>query len=414
MNLRISLLRMAGMDAATCLNTTRQFSSGEKLRCHDVRASLIHASVLSGVFKALLGIVVLFSLGAAHAATANVSVINFAFSPATTDINVNDTVVWTWNGQNHNVVSTSSPQAWTASPVKSTPFSFTNKFTSAGSFPYICTVHGFTGTINVTAVSVPPPTVAIVSPTAGEVFTAPTNISVSATASDSGGTVTNVEFLLGTTVLTNVAVAPYSIIVSNVLAGDYTLTAIAANNQGARSTNSVSFSVVTPSAPPTVAIASPVTGEVFAAPANISASATASDTSGTITNVEFLLGTTVLTNVVVAPYSVVVSNVLAGDYTLMAIAVNSQGARSTNSVGFSVVTPVTSAIGKPQLASTNFVFTFNATVGLNYIVQATTNLVSTNWFTVFTNAPASNSVVTVQLPLTSAVQYYRVGRLPNP
>ena len=320
MNFKISLLRMTKVDPGTGFNVAPHFNSVEQCEGPDFRTGLSRCILPLTAVKRLLGVFILFLMGAADAATVNVSVINFAFSPATANINVDDTVVWIWNGQNHDVVSTDSPQAWPPSPVKSTPFSFTNQFTSAGSFPYECTVHGFTGTIKVTA----------------------------------------------------------------------------------------------PHTPPTVHIASPVTGTVFAAPANISISASATDSDGTVTNVEFFLGTAILTNIAVAPFSLVASNVLAGNYALAAVATDSQGARATNSVNVSVVAPVRSAISGPKLISTNFVFTFNATVGLDYIVQVSTDLLSSNWSSVFTNAPASNAVVTVQLPLTSTSQYYRVGRLPNP
>ena len=279
---------------------------------------------MSSLSRARVGLAMLafglFFGNPVHAAVVNVSVINFAFSPAVANINVNDSVVWVWAGQNHNVTSTSSPQAWPTSPTESTPFSFTNQFTSAGSFPYVCTVHGFTGTIN----------------------------------------------------------------------------------------------VVAPNLPPTVTITNPAPNSVFAVPANIKIVAMAADSDGSVTNVQFLLGTTVLGNKTAAPYSIVASNVVAGGKTITAIATDNLGARSTNSISISVVTPVATAISLPRLSSTNFVFTFNATVGLNYIVQATTALVSSNWADVFTNAPASNITVTVQLPISARASFYRVGRLPNP
>jgi plastocyanin len=96
-------------------------------------------------------------------ATVNVSIVNFAFVPATVNINVGDTVVWTWptgsstgyytSSYYHNVTSTSAPQAWPASATLTGPATFSNKFTTAGTFPYECTVHLFTGQINVASIS---------------------------------------------------------------------------------------------------------------------------------------------------------------------------------------------------------------------------------------------------------------------
>lgn len=183
----------------------------------------------------------------AFAAVANVSVINFAFVPATTNIAAGDTVIWTWpaGSTSHNVHSTSSPEAWTASPIASGPFTFTNTFAAAGNYPYNCAVHGFTGQITVTAVNVPP-TNSITGPAANAVFAAPANVTIDASASDSDGSVTNVQFRVGVTVLTNQTTTPYFATAGNLGAGNYTLFAIASDNVGATATSSVPISVVTP------------------------------------------------------------------------------------------------------------------------------------------------------------------------
>jgi plastocyanin len=182
-------------------------------------------------------------------ATANVSVVNFAFVPATTNINVGDTVLWTWpSGSNfHNVTSQSVPQAWTASATMSGPATFSTTFTTNGSFPYVCTVHGFTGSI-IVAAAASPPSVSITNPAPGEVFSEPADITIQATASDpnSGGAVTNVQFLAGATVLSNETSAPFAATATGLAAGGYTFSAVARNKDGLSATNSVSVSVVTP------------------------------------------------------------------------------------------------------------------------------------------------------------------------
>jgi plastocyanin len=178
------------------------------------------------------------------AATANVSVINFAFVPAATNIFAGDQVVWTWGSGFHSTTSSQTPPLWDSLP-QNTPFVFSNTFTSGGTFPYLCTVHGFTGTINVAAANVPP-TVVITNPAANAVFAAPASVTIRASAADSDGTVTNVQFLVGPTVLANQAAAPFSAVTNNLAAGGYTLSAIASDNLGATATNSITISVVTP------------------------------------------------------------------------------------------------------------------------------------------------------------------------
>lgn len=366
----------------------------------------------SKTFLAAIATAYLSCFGSAFsssAVTANVSVVNFAFLPATTNISVNDQVTWTWpsGSFNHNTVS--SGGVWT-SPVNSGPATFSHTFTSAGSFPYSCTIHGFTGTINVSTPNVPP-TISITNPVSGTVFIAPANLTVQASASDSDGTVTNVQFRIGSTVLTNKVAAPFSAVTNNLPAGSYTLSAIASDNLGAKTTNSVNIIV---DAPPSVTITNPASGAVFTAPANVTVQASASDSDGTVTNVQFLIGSTVLTNKVTAPFSAVTNNLAAGNYTLSAIASDNNGVKSTNAVAISVVTPLPLAINAPQLSSASFQFSFAANIGLSYVVQWSTNLTSPNWIPIFISTAASNPVVFVDNHATNSPGFYCVGRLPNP
>jgi len=86
----------------------------------------------------------------------------------------------------------------------------------------------------------PPPHVRIVSPLNGSIFLEPANITIVAHAEDSHGKFETVEFFSGSNSLgvkTNLPVAnplgPFVLVWSNVLAGEYTLTAKATDDQGA-------------------------------------------------------------------------------------------------------------------------------------------------------------------------------------
>ena len=90
-----------------------------------------------------------------------------------------------------------------------------------------------------------PPLVSITSPTNGEAFTAGTNIIITAVATDSDGTIASVEFHEGTNVLGTVTNSPYSFTWNNVSAGTNTLTAVATDNLGLKtSSDSVAITVV--------------------------------------------------------------------------------------------------------------------------------------------------------------------------
>src|SRR5437899_2325559 len=102
--------------------------------------------------KSLFGLLFASSVLATQATQTNVSIVNFAFSPTTVAINVNDSVVWTWNSDGISHSTTNTMGFW-FSGVHSAPFTFTNRFTSAGSFPYYCTIHPATMTNNFVNVS---------------------------------------------------------------------------------------------------------------------------------------------------------------------------------------------------------------------------------------------------------------------
>lgn len=99
-------------------------------------------SILPALFTLLL------AMPAARAATVNVSAVGFSFEPATVNINVGDTVVWSGlDGGFHNVAAEDGSFR---SPGGANTFSRT--FNSAGSFDYACEPHlafGMTGTVNV-------------------------------------------------------------------------------------------------------------------------------------------------------------------------------------------------------------------------------------------------------------------------
>ncbi|AXY73420.1 T9SS C-terminal target domain-containing protein [Paraflavitalea soli] len=102
-----------------------------------------------------------------------------------------------------------------------------------------------------------PPTVSVTSPANNTSFTAPASITINATAADSDGTVTGVEFFNGTTSLGVDNVAPYSIVWNNVPVGAYTITAKATDDSSAVTTSApVNISVnAAPSCTPVTASA---------------------------------------------------------------------------------------------------------------------------------------------------------------
>ena len=163
---------------------------------------------------------------------------------------------------------------------------------------------------------------------------------------------------------------------------------------------------------PTVSITNPVGGAVFAAPASLKLGASASVSSGAVTNVAFFANSTLLGSVTVAPFNLTSSPLAAGAYALAAVATAS-GISATSAVAnVTVVNPVAVSLSGVNLNSSQFAFNYTANAGLTYMVQSSSNLV--NWVSLTTNV-ASGSPVPFSGPFNSTgMKFYRVGRLPNP
>jgi plastocyanin len=292
----------------------------------------------NNIFKKILPVAcltgVLACLSSADSAVAATTTVNvgqggLVFVPANPSIKVNDTINFVWAGSNHS--STSQPgSAFTwGSGVHNSPFTFPVTYTSAGSFPYECTVHvsfGMVGTVTVAAAA-QPPTIAITNPASGTVLSAPANVTVKASTTDASGTVTNVQFLI---------------------------------------------------------------------------------TSGS--------GTVAFGHSTTAPFSATTNNVPAGSYTFSAIATDTLNNTATNSITLSVVTPVTTIVTQPQfLSHTNFTFSYSANVGLNYLIQRSSDLTSsTGWVSLATNKATVNPATFTDTNAVANPAFYRVGLMPNP
>jgi len=220
----------------------------------------------------------------------------------------------------------------------------THLYATVGTFTATLTVND--GTVDSTPVSTTvqvanlAPSVALTSPAAGSVFTAPASVPVSAEARDSDGAVSKVEFYAGTLKIGEALGAPWSIAWSSASPGAYSLTAVVTDSSGATATSAPVAVIL--NAPPTVALTAPANDARYAAPATITVAASAGDADGSITRVEFFRGTTSLGVDTTSPYSVTWSGATAGAYVLTAVATDDRGAVVTSSA---IAVKVTAALG---------------------------------------------------------------------
>jgi plastocyanin len=280
----------------------------------------------SPLAKVLLCTALVFGAFTVQRASATTFVVSYGgstltFNPSSITINAGDTIVWTNNGGSHTITGNTSPDMFCGSGVIASGCSHT--FPGSGVFAYHCIPHaGFGMTGLVTVVSAPPP-------------------------------------------------------------------------------------------PPSVSLTAPVAGSVFAAPANVKLSATATTTSGSVTNVQFFGNGNPLGSVTASPFNFTANGLAAGAYTITAKAIATGGLSATSApVSISVINakPISNFLA--SVSNNQFSFDHTADPGLRYVVENSTNL--TSWSSLKTNTATSNSVHVTDSFQVNGLKFYRVGRLPNP
>ena len=139
----------------------------------------------------------------------------------------------------------------------SSPYSYDWRNVASGSYQLTAVARdddGATRTsasanISVSTTSNQLPTVSITNPIAGQSFTAPASLTITAAASDSDGTIARVDFYAGTQLVASDTTSPYQAAWSNVAAGNYSLTAVARDNLGGTRTSGAVAVSITAGAP---------------------------------------------------------------------------------------------------------------------------------------------------------------------
>ncbi|MBF4244902.1 chitinase [Vibrio anguillarum] len=149
-----------------------------------------------------------------------------------------------------------------------------------------------------------PPTLNLVSPANNAQIPQGSLITLQATASDSDGSVAQVEFLIDGVSIAVITQAPFQTDWTAAL-GATQVTAIATDNQGA-TTSTASTISVTPVGglvPPSISLTSPTGAEQLAAGDSLTLSANATDSDGTVTQVDFYVDGQLVASDTSEPYA---------------------------------------------------------------------------------------------------------------
>ncbi len=251
--------------------------------------------------------------------------------------------------------------------VTSSPWDFNWTSVAAGVYNLTATATdnlGLAQTSSVAQITVElPPTVTLNTPTNNAFFTVPGPVALSASPTDTDGTVAKVEFFQGATLLGTVTSSPWNFTWANVASGTYNITARATDNLGLAATSGAAQIIV--DAPPTVSLYNPTNNAVYIAPATVYLNAFAADTDGTVTKVEFYYGTNLIGTDFIDGYDFAWTNVLAGSYSLTARATDNGGVISTSSVVNITVNTNVAPIVTLTAPTPNGVFALPGAVPLN-------------------------------------------------
>jgi uncharacterized repeat protein (TIGR01451 family) len=216
------------------------------------------------------------------------------------------------------------------------------------------------------------PKVRLISPTSGTFLNAPADFTLTAKASDADGSITKVYFYANGNEIggdATVGAHQFSCIWSGVSGGNYSITAVAFDSSGAKTTSSPVN--VTVNMAPTVSFTSPANGATYTSPASLTMTTNAGDSDGTISKVDFFAngsligrGTPAGSNL----YSFTWTNVIIGNYSLTAVATDNNGATAqTFGPQIKVTSPALLVAGSTTLSASD-ASVKSRLEALNYVV----------------------------------------------
>lgn len=214
---------------------------------------------------------------------------------------------------------------------------------------------------------------------------------------------------------------PYAVVSFNWAAGTIYLP-----HQGSTGTVTLAFSgiynyedgqggagIIYVNIPPSCKITNPTNNAVFTAPASFDFTVDARDPDqDKLIGVDFWLDTTYLDGKLSQPFTVPVSNLGPGTYTLMAVAVDYGEAAVTNSVTITV-RPPTLLLSNARKMGGQFVFDVSGlTAGKSVVLETRSTLANNNsWVALRTNVVAGTSI-SLTNPISAGAAFFRAYQLP--
>ena len=225
------------------------------------------------------------------------------------------------------------------------------------------------------------PVVQFTTPTNQQTFPVGTNLSITTSATDSDGTIANVELFFNGNSLGQDSSSPYNwgqgvAVLQNLQPGTYTLRAVATDNQGAKGEQTISIAVAATNNLPVVQFITPTNQQTFPVGTNLSITTSATDSDGTIANVELFFNGNSLGQDSSSPYNwgqgiAVLQNLQPGTYTLRAVATDNQGAKGEQTISIAVAATQNNTPPIVNFSFPNDQQTFSAGANILVVASAT-------------------------------------------
>ncbi|WP_020533547.1 Ig-like domain-containing protein [Flexithrix dorotheae] len=216
------------------------------------------------------------------------------------------------------------------------------------------------------------PTATIISPKNGAKFDIGEPFIYEASASDSDGEITKVDFYYNGNLLNTDSTAPYKFTWETTIAEDYELTVKAYDDQGGVTTSElvlISINSVPGNLPPTISMKTPKDNATFTSTALINLEATTIDKDGSISIVEFYINGEKVGEDETEPYTYLWAKPEAGPYSIYARAIDNQGSTGNSQLINVIVQDVDNPQSPVQIISPAQDTTINVDETIEIVTQ---------------------------------------------
>ncbi|HEV8502197.1 MAG TPA: DUF1800 family protein [Casimicrobiaceae bacterium] len=276
--------------------------------------------------------------------------------------------------------STAAPYAYTYTPAAVGALSYTAVATDAAGATATSTTVG----LNVSAAGGTPPaaTPKVTLAASPTTVTLGQSVTLTATASEDGGTISSVAIYAGGALVKTLTSSPFTTTYTPAAAGSLAFSAIATDAKGITATSGSTSVNINPVAGAVPKITLDASATSISVGQTVTLTATASEAGGTIKKVGFYSGTKLLTEVTSPPYTYSYTPAAGGTLSFSAIATDSKNVTATSpTIAVNVNAPVVSLLKVTLTSSTTFTqVPANVTLTANPTPAAGTTIASVDFY----------------------------------